>query len=234
MQLAQIKFSCDIIVLSETKLKTKFPSNIYHLNGYDKYCCCRDAKNSGGGLLVFIKKEIFIKLFSKSSTTFEKIKMVIHINDTDYKILCYYRNPIYQSLEPFLTDIECELQESMKTIIIGDINLDANADNKDSKRYMSILKSYSYEVTNTIQTRNESNRIIDHLAVNFTERNNIANYTIHNRLSDHNAIITDICNLSYKRKAKIVEKVTNNWIKFRETFITLSMDSNVLEMSKPN
>lgn len=209
MQLAQMKFKCDIIVLGETKLKPKFPSNIYNLNGYDKYSCCRDAKNSGGGLLVFIKKEIFIKSVSKSSTTFEKIKFTTHMNGTDYKILCYYRNPVYQSLEPFLTDIEEELQENIKIIIIGDVNLDANADNKDSKKYLSIMKSYDCEVTNNIKTRNESNRIIDHLAINFTGRNKIVNNTIHNRLSDHNAIITDIRCIKYEKNTKIVERTKN-------------------------
>jgi len=67
-----LKFKCDIIVLGETKLKTRFP-----LNGYERFHCCRDSKNSGGGLLVYVKKGIFIKSITKETSTYEKIKIII-------------------------------------------------------------------------------------------------------------------------------------------------------------
>jgi hypothetical protein len=78
LMISNLKFKCDIIVLGETKLKTRFPSNIYHLNGYDKFNCCRDSKNSGGGLLLYVKKNIFVKSITKETSTFEKIKLIEH------------------------------------------------------------------------------------------------------------------------------------------------------------
>jgi exonuclease III len=193
IMLSQLETKFDIIVFGETKLKPSFPSGIYNLNGYERYSCCRDAKNSGGGLMIFIKKDILVKEVVKESSTFEKIKLVLSLNKNDYKVLSYYRNPIQQSLEPFLKDVEEELLENVKnTIMIGDVNLDANADNKDSERYINLLKSYDMSVTNTIKTRNESGRIIDHCCINFVDMTTIKNYTINTRLSDHNVVLTEL------------------------------------------
>ena len=60
IMLARIPSKCDIIMLCETKLKSSFPSGIYNLNGYDRYACSRESKNSGGDILLFVKKDILI------------------------------------------------------------------------------------------------------------------------------------------------------------------------------
>lgn len=205
--LSKLDTKFDIIAFGETKLKLTFPAGIYNLNGYERINCCRDAKNSGGCLMVFVKKSIPIKMIDKKSTTFEKIKMIININNIDYKVLIYYRNPVQQSLEPFLKDLEDELLENNKhTIIIGDVNLDSRSDN--SERYVELMRSYDMSITNTKVTRNMSGRIIDHCCINFIDKTEVKNYTTNTRLSDHNIVATELSSNSGKTKRI-------NWLRLR-------------------
>jgi len=225
----------DIIAFGETKLKPTFPAGIYNLNGYERFNCCRDAKNCGGGLMVFVKKGILIKKFDKQSTTFEKIKMVININNVDYKLLIYYRNPVMQSLEPFLKDLEDELLENSKhTIIAGDINLDANSDNKDSEKYVTLLRSYDMSITNNIKTRNMSGRVIDHCCINFVDKTKVKNYTINTRLSDHNILMTELSCIKRDKEVKIIKIESTNWKKFNDTFVMLQSRSSIMDKTDPN
>lgn len=233
--LSQLDMKFDIIAFGETKLKLSFPSGIYNLNGYERINCCRDAKNSGGGLMVFVKKEIPIKMIEKQSTTFEKIKMIINLSNKDYKVLIYYRNPIQQSVEPFLKDLEDELSGSNKqTIMIGDVNLDARSDNKESERYVEILKSYDMNITNTNATRNESGRIIDHCCVNFMDKFEVKNYTINTKLSDHNIVMTELSCIKKEKEEKIIELEYINWKKLKEIFIKLQSKSQIMHEVDPN
>jgi GTP1/Obg family GTP-binding protein len=90
----------------------------------------------------------------------------LSINGKEYKVLCYYREPTTDSFSPFILDVEKELSEgNAHTMIIGDVNLDANSDNKSSSEYINLLKSYDMKVTNKNMTRNASGRIIDHMTI---------------------------------------------------------------------
>lgn len=133
-----------------------------------------------------------------------------------------------------MNDVESELIENSKTIIIGDVNLDRNADNKESKEYVTLLKCYDYDITNCMKTRNESNRIIDHLSINFIYKTNVRNFTIHNRISDHNAVITELSDIKNLKMSTVIEKEQTNCIKFKECFETLSFQSSILNMRDPN
>lgn len=233
--LSQLDTKPDIIVLGETKLKTSFPSGIYNLNGYERYNCCRDAKNSGGGLITFIKRDILVQSVEKESSSFEKIKITLTIHKSNYKILCYYRNPVQESINPFLKDVENELLENDKqTIIIGDVNLDYRADNKDSARYASLMKCYDMTCTNTFKTRNDSGRIIDHCCINFKEKVTTKNYTITTRLSDHNIVITELSGIKREKVEKLIELEITNWTQLSENFNNYLSCSEIMSEMDPN
>lgn len=85
IMLSSLGYKLDIMVLGETKLKSTFPKSLYNLTGYDMYVSCRKSyKNSkgklvgGGGLLVYVKKEIIITKHELTSTSFEKISLDIY------------------------------------------------------------------------------------------------------------------------------------------------------------
>jgi len=192
-------FKIDIIVFSETKLKDeKIKSNIiYEIPCYSIYICSRYSENSGGGVLVFIREGLEVEEMSKHSSAFEMIKIKLknphHIQEY-ISILCYYRQPKNFSFGPFLKNIGNELEQSEPhTIIIGDINLDANLVKKtdsQSKQYIDKLKCYNFITTNNIPTGKESSRVIDHFTINFKNEYSVKNFTIKNDISDHRMVLS--------------------------------------------
>ena len=137
IMLSSLNYKFDIMVLGETKLKPNFPKTLYNLQGYDMYVMCRKCyKNSagksigGGGLIVYVKKEVIVTKHETFSSTFEKIKLDIYQNNKKFKILAYYRPPESQKIkhtEEFLRDIEEELSsDNDRIMLVGDVNIDLN------------------------------------------------------------------------------------------------------------
>jgi hypothetical protein len=73
-----------------------------------------------------------------------------------------------------------------KEQLAGDINIDVQDNCKTTNEYINTLSSYNIKVLNNVKTRNISSKVIDHFAANFHEDLSTLNFTIHNRLSDHN------------------------------------------------
>lgn len=233
--LTKFKFRFDIILFGETKLKEKFPSNLYHLAGYTLYKCCRDSKNSGGGLLLYIKKELATYNMKKCSTTFEKISFKTKIGTKILRLICFYRQPLQISFKPFMEDLEADIStDECDTIIIGDVNLDGNADNLDSQRYVQMLHSYAYEISNTITTRSKSGRIIDHVCSNFLSTSIVKNYTIENHISDHNMIVTKLENFKHIASRRKITSSSTDFSKLRNDFQLAAQTSNILNAYNPN
>jgi len=164
----------------------------------------------------------------------KKSKSLYAHNGKEYKVLCYYRQPTADSFTPFLSDVEKELLErNAHTMIIGDVNLDANGDNKNSSDYLNLLKSYDMRITNSAMTRNASGRIIEHMTINYDEFELVSNFTIKNNLSDHNAVISQILNLQTARSIKIIEKKVTNWDDCRKIFDKLSLEADIINDMDP-
>jgi hypothetical protein len=234
MLLSRLKFKSDIILLGETKLKSSFPSNIYHLNGYTQISCCRVAKNGGGGILLFIKKDMVTYDLAKSSSSFEKISFKSKKDGSEYKFVCYYRQPLNTSVAPFIDDLEQEIQVECKTIILGDVNFDANSDNAESRRYMSLIKSYDFEIVNNFKTRKASNRIIDHLGMNFKNELSIITHTVENSISDHNFIMTQLMNLKPVKQKRMIEIKSTDYSRLKQIFIAQINVLDIMQEKDPN
>lgn len=233
--LTRLKCNFDIILLGETKLKMNFPINLYHLNGYSALSCCRDSKNSGGGLLLFIRKGIVIYEVEKFSSSFEMICFKTKIDKKEIKFMTFYRQPIHSSYTPFLELLENKLRmEPHETIILGDINLDANMDNSDSKNFVRLLNSYDFSIMNTFKTRNASGRVIDHVISNFHNEYSMINSTVTNSISDHNLIVTQILNLATIRKKRKIQINKTDYKKLRQNFISLCNNTCLINEADPN
>lgn len=233
--LSEMKIKSDVIVLGETKLKTNFPVNLYHLNGYKMHHCSRKSKISGGGLLVYVKKEIIVNEVVKSSSSHEKIKLKIKIEGIDLCLLSYYRQPLSSALKPFMDDLEDELRRTdTKMIIIGDVNINAKPDSSDSADYINLLTSYDMIIKNVHQTRNASGRIIDHLASNFDTNMKIRNFTITNSISDHNAILTQLTNWKSSNSVRLVKFERTNFNALRQHFKSFTNTSSILNNNDPD
>jgi len=236
IMISKIPYKIDIIILSETKLLSQFPSKLYQLNGFNQHICCRDSKNAGGGLLIFVNKNITTYNIKSTSTTFEKITFNVKNGQRTLKFINVYRAPDRNNLNDFMQDLESELCSKEDSIILaGDININAHDDSVDSKSYRNVLKSFDMIVTNTHPTRNASQKTIDHLACSNDMESSIQNHTIciDANFNDHNMILSVIKDIKIKNP-KILKVVRRtNYYKLKDEFQKLSNEA-FYDLQDPN
>ena len=109
-------------------------------------------------------------------------------------------------LETFL-----DLTKDTCTILSGDINININIKNKDTKQYLELLENYGFSVSNDKITRSASNAILDHFITNnFGSNIKIATFENILPLTDHNPIILNVeTGLSYNFVKEFEKKYTN-------------------------
>lgn len=230
--LLKMTFQSDIILLGETKLKQR--SNLYHLNGYTMHFCCRLSDHCGGGLILYVRNGLPVTDVVKSTSCFEKIKIKLQVMHTTIQILAYYRPPVPASVNPFLLDLEDELcSTSDKVILIGDVNLNAFTDTPDSSKYVSLLTSYDLSILNRHATRNDSGRVIDHLATNLEHEHVLRNFTITNRVSDHNIVISQFPTLKSVPISRTITLSRTNYDKMRQLFESSVQSAHILQSGDP-
>ncbi|KAG5670003.1 hypothetical protein PVAND_000291 [Polypedilum vanderplanki] len=244
--ISQLIHKPDLIVFGETKLKPRFPANIYNIKGYTKFVECRKSSKKdggGGGLLVFIRKDIIILSIETLSfgnnikCSIQKIKLKISLSFETFTIVNYYRPPDYNNSKDFLMDLEREMEASNgKTIFVGDLNINLNASTNLSKKYRALLNCYDFDVTNSFITRNNSNSIIDHTVINFIRESSIANHTIKVRseLSDHNMVITSFANIKIARKHTFKKIYRTDFTQLQASFEDLVSAIQFDDIQDPN
>lgn len=206
---SQLPIIPDILVLSEVKLKATTQISLYHMDCYELFACLRDSQCCGGGLLVYIKSGINAKVVENISTSFEKIILKLNYNDVTINLISIYRPPVTCNCTEFFTSLEKSLEECHgHVIIVGDINIDPNANLNESMRYKNLLTHFAIAVTNNLPTRPSSGRVIDHFACNFSDSYSIINHTVNQDTyaSDHSMIISQVNIKSPKRSVKTVSK----------------------------
>lgn len=209
-----LPFICDMILLSEVKLKPKVNVGIYEIPQYKLYACLRDAKNSKGGLLMYVREGIKHDI-TLHSTSFEKCTCSMYINNLTFHVIACYRPPEANNLNEFLLSLESSITQCRENIaLIGDINIDKNSSCRDTTRYVNLLSQYGLKVINNHVTREMSGKIIDHFACDFYDSHFIANHTIKQDASatDHSIIITAIeVSLSRPSRYKTITKSSLNF-----------------------
>lgn len=202
-----LKILPDVIVLSEVKLKPTFPTDIYKLKNYYQISALRDAKNSKGGLLVYVNNDLSHSLTLSYSSSFELILLNVSKNNFNTSLICTYRPPDYLNFPLFIDELEKILNKIKGNVmIVGDINIDWLSTTYENVQYKCLLLSYEMEVTNTIRTRPISGKIIDHAATNFHLKTGIKNLTIDQDswFTDHSAILSLIKITREKEKQSTV------------------------------
>jgi exonuclease III len=120
-------FDCalDVIVLTEVKLKTTFPLEIYTLRGFNRFACLRSSLG-GGGVIAFVRTDISVDEVPLPASPFEKLMLKLSIGPSRFRMIAYYRAPCHQNMSDFMEDLESDLSSSdTKTIIVGDININS-------------------------------------------------------------------------------------------------------------
>ena len=186
------------LAIAETKLNNTIKSAQFRIDGY--YCpdeFRRDRSyNSGGGLLLFIKKGVPCKRIRKlESDNIETVVVEIGIGKQKWGVISIYRNEDV-TVENFLNALSISLGRLLNTyaniIVIGDINI--NSLQKDSGSYKK-LKTFcdTYDLSNLIKVATcfqaDVPTSLDLILTN-KPRSFINTKSVTTGISDHHSMIT--------------------------------------------
>ena len=137
-----IENNIDLLLISETKLDDSFPTAQFQMNGFT-VPYERDGK--GGGLLLYICKDIQSKLFiSKSKCNIETLSVAVNLRKRK-RFLNYPYNPHQNSISNHLECLNHLIDEYGSSfdnfIFIGDFSVSTNHNSMISFCDLSILRN---------------------------------------------------------------------------------------------
>lgn len=188
----------DIISISESWLKKNSELNNFRLRNYNSVSVCRELPKSGGGLVVFIRKEYpFTVVEQKLSDEIEYILLKVIVASVVWHVFCVYRP--HHSKESFIDEIEQILTRSEinieRFVMTGDININLFDDrDPDVLRYNDLLTSMNVAVVNSAVTRCNPiigvGSLIDHILICKSHTSYVTMTSTRVRsMSDHNFVI---------------------------------------------
>jgi len=183
----------DIICISETKLNEKSDLSLIQIPDY-KFIH-NDSKTAAGGSGIYInesltfspRNDLNININGECEATFVEI----HVKNTNEKniiIGSVYRHP-HDNYDQFFS-VFCETIERVNkqynVILLGDININVNANDCKSKEYKDLLLSMGLNNCITLPTRisDSSETVIDHLVTNINP-NLLLSGVITEEITDH-------------------------------------------------
>lgn len=191
--LMNLEYEVDVIIASETWIKSKEEANLFNIHGYKSHYINRDNR-MGGGVGIFTKENLIVELVHEFNQVFYIGHIKVSSHNNILNIIGVYRPPTLRvvELQDFFSYLDKLLNRNLcKTIIVGDINLNiANCIDNDICNYISILKSYNFNIVNDKITRPGSGTLIDHVCVNFDRQ--ICIHTFDINISDHNSLLVQI------------------------------------------
>ena len=203
------------------------------INNYHKIEMKKREKKRGGGVALYIKKDIKYELHKKlNEINLEKIELIaatLKLNEGNVIVISIYRPPD-SDIKLTIKDLDKILIATgeNKTVICGDLNIDTATTNNQETVYLNKLREHSMTQHITAYTRitNKTNSTIDHIISNIKK---ISCLTTHHTLADHQGIITswgaktttnnnepprenETKRVHYKKSANNIQKVNwNNW-----------------------
>ncbi len=182
-----------IWAISETNIENC--KDFYNIPGYNSVFCNRVGR-SGGGAVLYIKVGIRFEVLRQEDDFFNCVGIRVTNEDPKLRTLDIYLiyRPPNTNVANFLDSFE-EIVSSCNgkpALLVGDINFDLNKRQTDTNvmRYLNLLSSYGFYVTNDIVTREISGSLLDHVSSNFLNKCEVKNVTFGVSASDHNAILT--------------------------------------------
>ena len=100
-----VKDNVDILLISETKIDSSFPTAQFNMNGFTTYRC--DININGGGITLYVREDIPSSLL-KIDTSIEALYVEINVRKKKWLIGCSY-NPHKGLIAKHLTEIGKDL-----------------------------------------------------------------------------------------------------------------------------
>ena len=117
-----VKDNADILLISETKIDSSFPTAQFNMKGFTTYR--RDRNINGGGIILFVREDIPSSLL-KIGTPIEALYVEINVRKKKWLIGCSY-NPHKSLIAKHLTEIDKDLDIFSANydnfILLGDFN----------------------------------------------------------------------------------------------------------------
>ena len=99
--LNMIKDNIDILLISETKIDSSFPTVQFHIDGYTIHR--RDRNENGGGLLLYVREDVPSTLL-KTDSEIEAFHVELNVRKKKWLLCCSY-NPNKNSITNHLAEI---------------------------------------------------------------------------------------------------------------------------------
>lgn len=205
----------DIVITTEHWLRD-WEWELLNLSHYVMHACyCRD-KNEGGGVAIFLKKNMAVDSIIKldlNEYAKEKIcelaSLEIKTSNGDYTVIGVYRSP-NADINEFLniTDNVMNLVSDKRLIIIGDFNINVMNSNLNVYKFMDVLESYSLEYvvkepTRVMVTKNGlTSTCVDNVITNMV---NLSTKVKGCNISDHKMILVELNDNIGNKINKIVD-----------------------------
>lgn len=153
-----------IIVLSETWIYEN-ETNLYHLDGFDSFFCCR-SNNRSGGIAVFTKYSLEVSNLDISLSSAEVV--TLYSKSLNITLLSVYRNHDY-TIDFFNKEIKNVLNSlnHPNILLMGDININILESDNNTIEYLNILSQFGFHNFINKPTRSclSSSTCIDHIFV---------------------------------------------------------------------
>ena len=130
----------EYISVSETKLDQSIPNSQFKIDGYHFPPFRRDKTCHGGGLMVFVKKDIIVtRLTEYEPEEIECIYTKITIAKKHWLIFSVYRPPESGNLANFLTTLHQTIDRASgnfnNIVVMGDMNINILAHSSSSDKF---------------------------------------------------------------------------------------------------
>ena len=141
-----VKLNIDILLISETKINDSFPVGQFIIDGFSPpYRLDRNCH--GGGLILFVRKDIPSNLLVIEKKPIESVFIEINLRNSKWLINCSYnphKNNIATHLDRLSESLDTFSSDYQKFIILGDFNVEINENH---------MKSFceNYDLTNLIK-----------------------------------------------------------------------------------
>ena len=194
----------EIICISETKLNDSILTSNLMLNTYNTPIRKDRNHNDGGGLIIYIKNNIFFKRRDDlESNIIENIWVEIHSVRKKFLLGLFYRPPESRVnyWNEFDNIIEKASEENLDIIVMGDLNYDILKANTNSHFFQTLSKFNLHNViTEPTRVSKKSSTCIDLIITNhpaiITDTNVLPPFH-----SDHCTVTTEVTFKTYKSLA---------------------------------
>ena len=201
-----VKDNVDILLISETKIDSSFPTAQFNMNGFTTYR--RDRNINGGGIILFVREDIASSLL-KIDTSIEALYVEINVRKKKWLIGCSY-NPQKSLIAKHLTEIGKDLDIFSANydnfILLGDFNSEPKE--QYVKDFCHVYNCKNIIKENTCFKNPENPSCIDLFITNRPACFN-GSMTIETGLSDFHKMTISVMKIFYKKQKPNIIRYRN-------------------------